>query len=1180
MRNPSLLRSLAKFMLGVLIGIFIHGWASAQETSTQGSSANEAPSDQTHSKNLRGKVMTPTGEPAQNANIVLFAGLFQKRTTATTDDLGNFEIDFATDSDPRFARIGVYHPSGSIAGKSGFATDMNKLSVLEFKLKKCDPLIVSVAGPDGEPIKKGSINLVSIYGPGGNGVSSFGNVVPPVMIVEGKAKIGYANQRDTIVFEIRAAGFPAQSAFWQIDADQTRVQLQPQCRVIGKIADAEGLGFDNVKLKLTSFDRELYGAGKKTSSSVVVEVKADGTFETNALTPGKLKLELQRDVTSKWYVVEKIYPEKVPAVELSSTKPTNLNLTMKRAVFVKGNVTGPDGKPQPDVHLNLQTRVVTDAKGEYSGYFEPGAIHGQFLKVPKGMLTPGGRFGMINFVVPENAKEFIAPSFRLERAVPISGFVVDENREPVASASVVAVWMARMDGGVSTQASDLAKTDEFGKFVLEKTDGKVVINVSVASKYHAGSAVVRPGAKRDIEIRAKKRDLMAIKVAAVSQTGKPIEGATFELWNHRGRSSSIIYVDSKRKLAADSDGQLKTPIQFGRESRFSVIVTAPGYSSFRTKPTSAPRKGHLDFGPIKLKLSNTVRGKIVDSEGKPIPDATIWSFGSSDQHRRTNTSVQSDSTGGFELTGIAPQSYFFFIEHSKYRFTGKRIPNDAQTPVKIELALPTQSALDQPVSIGTRSAELRESAVADLLQSMLGDEKSVASDFTLVRIIDLLAKIDRKLAVSSLKKINRDDRRLKAVMYVGEIEAAIELARTLPPEQTVYTLTNVIRGISYSQYHPGIVLTFAQKKTLLAEATSFAAQMDNIDQRVSAYSTLAVSYRRLGDKESSERLIQKIQKLGATNELSDITAQSFARAIAPTDPKAALNTLTQIDREFTRRRSTGDAVAAAGFGGHEAVKTMLNAAEQRTSHAGSLRRAVFELAQNDLDKTVEMVDSAEDRYNGINTASSYGIMALAVHKQHPGRAKQLLRKAFEMLGPHESQYKDRVTFTLLRYAESVDPKSTGEYWWRAVADHGGPSPSLSNRAPEKEIHERRGSLAILLSLYGKYPDVRKQLTDPLFEYWESVEPYGAFGEGTRGVQGGHDFRNSISTVAAMALEDPERTVALMKKWWPAGYQRFNHSPDSAWIIVAEMLSYQGTELSRLISKRLHNQWLVGDDYRN
>ena len=1129
---------------------------------------------------LTGTVLTPAGLPAQNATVVLSQGMSQTRSKTTTDEQGKYSLEVDTSLNQLFARLGVYHPSGAIAGKQGLQKEDFR-QPLDFRLEKADVVTLNIKAPNGDPVKEGIVSFDS-YSSLRSKKSVYVTApefVPSVKISNGVAKIGFAKKQDWVGLAFEVKGCPKQLATWSIDKLEADIKLQSACTLKGKIEDVDGLGFEGVKLKLSASNRTRESVDTSTSTSIEVEVKPDGTFETDQLISGKLKLDELRNSQSKWYIKEKIYPEMSPPVVVGSKKATELSLTMKRAVWVKGKVTGPDGEPQPNVLLRLDGTVESDNNGEYSGYFRPGLIRGQILRTPKGMISRGGTFGETYITVPNDTKEFIADNIQLDRAAPITGVFVDAAGKPIAGASVVATWDAPVGRSVFTSASASAKTDDLGKFVLEKTDGKVVTKLTASSDGYAGTATVRPGAKREITIYAAKRKLMAINVSAVSEDGKPIPNAQFEFWEHQDRSASVVLFDQGRKLDADPEGKIKTPVSFGRESKVSVIVTAPAYSSHRTQPVEAPATGDLTLGPIKLKATNLIRGQVVDSQGKPVVGARVWSFSANDPHHRSRKTVcKTDSSGQFELSEIAPKSFFYFVDQPGYRFTGKRIAADTTQTALVKLALVSEPSLDKPVSIVNRSVEERHSSLNELLSLMLEDKEALLSNSTLLRVIDFLSKFDRDRAVQTLKRLDNNQRQLTAMLYAGEIDSAIELARTLQPSTSIYAINSAVRRSSNRRYHPGVELTKEQKLQLLIEATSLAAQVENIDQRVSVMSVVAVSFRRLGHRDREKSILEKIRSLG-TNELSDLAARGYAIAVAATDPAASLNSLKQIDREFTRSIATGDAVGAAGFGGHQAVESMLQAADESVDHAGLLKRAVFELARLDLDKTVAMVEAAEDRYQGMNKAASYGNIAMAVYEMHPERAKEMLRTAFELIGTCDSQYRSNTTFTLLRYAQTVDPASTGEYWWRAIADHGGPSPKLSNRPPEMELQERRASLVILLNLYGQYPELATQLTEPLFQYWEAVDPVESFAEGTRGKKGGIDFRDSISIRAAMALQDPGRTVTLMNDWWPAGFSRFNRSPDSGWIIVAEMLSHEGIDLSRLISKRLHNQWLLGDDNR-
>ena len=221
----------------------------------------------------------------------------------------------------------------------------------------------------------------------------------------------------------------------------------------------------------------------------------------------------------------------------------DVSLTMKRAITVKGKVTGPDGSPQPNVGLRLNSALVTDENGEYSGYFKPGAIHGRVLQLPKGMIARGGPFGEIYITVPADVKEYVAPDIQLERTTPVTGIFIDDAGKPIAGASVVATWQAAVGEGAFSNAYDQTKTDDSGKFVLEKTDAKFLTNIRVTSLAFAGSAVVRPGENRELTITGQKRQLMAMTVAALSSGGKPLSNAKFEFWTHREGSSSVVTFD-------------------------------------------------------------------------------------------------------------------------------------------------------------------------------------------------------------------------------------------------------------------------------------------------------------------------------------------------------------------------------------------------------------------------------------------------------------------------------------------------------------------------------------------------------------------------------------------------------------------------------------------------------------
>ena len=177
----------------------------------------------------------------------------------------------------------------------------------------------------------------------------------------------------------------------------------------------------------------------------------------------------------------------------------------------------------------------------------------------------------------------------------------------------------------------------------------------------------------------------------------------------------------------------------------------------------------------------------------------------------------------------------------------------------------------------------------------------------------------------------------------------------------------------------------------------------------------------------------------------------------------------RIERDFSKGRWFSNAFAASAKSGHNSVQKFIEATEDPSDVAGHLTQAVYDLAKIDLDKTIAMVEKAQDRYTGMNKAKCYAHIAMSIYETRPEQAKQLLRKAFKLVGKVDSNFTDGAAFSLLRYAQFVDPESSGEYWWRAVSLYGGPNPDNPNRTREIETQERRASLALLSRALRSFP---------------------------------------------------------------------------------------------------------------
>ena len=1127
-------------------------------------------------KTITGTVVTPDGKPANGALLILVQGMNQIQSSTTADEQGKFSIAALPNEDDRFTNLSVYHSSGAI--KSTNALGLHKKSPkVDFKLEKANPVTITFNGPDGKPITSGKVKLKSRNRRKASGFESLYNakMIPEVPIQNGSAQIQFLKTGDSITIEVVADGLPTQSTYFTV-SKQHDLQLKRRASIKGKVADADNMGvYENVQLRLASHQGRAEGMRCET----IVTVEKDGSFETDQLCEGKLTLSGLRTIESKWYIVESYHGQSPDAPKLTSEKPTNVNLTMKRANEIEGRVTDAAGKPIPGVILSFAGLQTTDKNGKFSGFLPPGHAHGQIRSVPDGFLLPGGFGGMIYITVPNKDTKTKVSDIQLENADPISGIVTDEQGNPIAGANVYASWMARSDGGTFTGANDSTQSNENGEFTLKRTNGTVVTTIQATSSNGAtlDKITVRPGASRQIEIVIRKSARLSSIGRVTDSNGKPIENAKVEFWSHGEHgNSSVMFFDEGRKLSVNKNGEFKTSPRMTRGNKYSLIVAAPGFSSIKIEETETPTKGDLDFGTIKLVAANQVSGKIVDTNGKPISGATVWSFGSSHTRSRKRKSCESNNDGRFSLTDISSDARFFFVDHESFRFRGALIKSTGKART-IKMARFDQPAFDKPVRIGNRNSQVRETAVGSMLNAIINDSDAIASRFTRLRASKLLAKMNPASVTELLDELDQDGSKIQVLLSAGIIEAAIELARTLPPKEA-HGLLIAVNKSSQSEYQSGVELSPAQIRKLLAEASATAAKAKSADLKIQQYSQLATAYRALGDEDKAKSIIHKIKQLAIETELQDHLAGMFARAIAPDDPELALKTIDRIERDFSKGRWFSNAFAASAKSGHNGVQKFIEATEDPSDVADHLAHAVYDLAKIDLDKTIEMVEKAQDRYSGMNKAKCYAHIAMSIYDTKPDQAKQLLRKAFKIIGNVDSNFTDSASFTLLRYAQFVDPESSGEYWWRAVSLYGGPNPNNPNRTPEIETQERRASLALLLALYGRFPETQSDLVEPLFEYWEAIDASESLIEGIRRrAPRGIDFRDSKRTMTAMALYDPERSTELMKKWWPAGHERFNRSPDSPWIIVADILTAEGDQLCRLISKRVFYQWILGDD---
>jgi RNA polymerase sigma factor (sigma-70 family) len=212
----------------------------------------------------------------------------------------------------------------------------------------------------------------------------------------------------------------------------------------------------------------------------------------------------------------------------------------------------------------------------------------------------------------------------LERGVPIGGTVRDEQGRPIAGARVFPiVWEARMPQDwpeLAPGPDDLAaRSDDQGRWRSDSLPAgagpDVRLNVLVT---HPDHIAIEQHIQPD-EARAQSNVLVlragrSVAGTVLSPTGRPVAGATIVvLYRHGGGRFARIGTDPAGRFQT---GRIIDPAW----DEMALTVQAEGFAS-----TLRPITNAAEIPPqvIRLTPRRPLRGRVVDTQGRPIPGAVV-----------------------------------------------------------------------------------------------------------------------------------------------------------------------------------------------------------------------------------------------------------------------------------------------------------------------------------------------------------------------------------------------------------------------------------------------------------------------------------------------------------------------------------------------------------------------------
>jgi hypothetical protein len=263
---------------------------------------------------------------------------------------------------------------------------------------------------------------------------------------------------------------------------------------------------------------------------------------------------------------------------------------------------------------------------------------------------------------------------KLKSSNRIAGLVMDENGEPLAGATVspegVSYGSGTSWGGTDRYVDPLAVTDEHGKFWLFCTNTVERVHAVVEG---------RGVAKRWVELKPGRDHLVRMQegvtvTGKVRRDGQPVKDVMFGLVTKDRVCGNYLRCD---ELASDKDGFFLLPnVPPGREFvLYAQMDSLHGTGAVASKTFTTFTTGtKVDVGTLEVKPACRIVGRVVLSDGKPIPENTRMFLGREGAWDHAEATL--DAEGRFEFKGVPAESVGLSVRIPGYKFSKRNASLD------------------------------------------------------------------------------------------------------------------------------------------------------------------------------------------------------------------------------------------------------------------------------------------------------------------------------------------------------------------------------------------------------------------------------------------------------------------------------------------------------------------------
>ena len=793
---------------------------------------------------------------------------------------------------------------------------------------------------------------------------------------------------------------------------------------------------------------------------------------------------------------------------------------------------------------------------------------------------------MLNAATPE-------PAHRLT----VTGTVMDSQGKPVPDARVLLLWWQREP--LARWSQQHCQSDAEGRFTFSDIPGSRSVLVFAYTDEQAAPEPIVVSMKgqqtKTVTVKLKAEAATSLQVRVLGKNDQPVVGASVRLAVSLPdpRTDRPIPIDapSLPALIADTgDGWYRAPTKVPRAMLYSLFVSADGYATCRMLNQRIPKQDDSgSLAPVRLRPWRTLAGRVVDAQGHPVGNVRVWTHGCAQPKRFTIAPFvvgRTDAKGRFRLEKVHPEACLVFAETKDRRWAGQ-VVEPGETAIQLTLlprgaSSPGAAGRSTPVLHPVeRAAKQRHRWAAQVLRPVAERVEAAKNDRLLRQLLPKLAQYAPEFVLDRLDRVSESWLRVQLLTALGEFDEAWELARSSwNPRDRFLEYRRVFESCRDVQ----------KRRQMLTDALADVRGTIIPAFRVAASGYIAVQLYRMGEREAALNLVNE-QRKGAEQLAGGLFADEaryyFAPGLALVDAEAALRMAAAVDERFRADAYMDLATQLADLRPEVSERAWQELAT-RFGWISACWNAVpvcYKMARVDLERARRIADRLPDlpdvppEYALAKMAQAYGVMAQAVTESAPATARQLLQLAFERVEAAQRAQRPPqpergrlwildghvffVAASLVESAVVVDPARSREYFWRALAVHGGPDAPTRGPTPNQRVREQRNlaQIAIFLGLYNQLPELRQRIVEPLFTEAPSrlASSPGWF---------------YWSFLAAMAVNDPERTVAWFGKL-------FQEAPESQWrafcsasFLLADLVGSDGMKLVRTVNDKVFSLWVI------